>query len=165
MVATRSSTKRKSPDDTPVKPQALGASTPKRRRLPVRRKGKGAAAAAEIPETDEEGESEAGADEADETLDLDAALQAQVAAQSPDTPLTPAAGTRFAAAPKAGAEVAAQEEEEEEDSDDEAPEAVSNVQAASKAREAAESMMKAAREYVCPEVPLYNGSMAGGELD
>lgn len=145
MVATRSSAKRKSPDESPAAqplPASSSASTPKRRKLPLRKKtGK---APAEIPETDDGEESPAEEDEeGDETLDLDAALQAQVAAENP-TPVIGAAEARWQAAG----------EEEDEDSDDEAPEAVSNVQAASRARDAAESMKKAAREYVCPGLQL-----------
>lgn len=142
MVTTRSSTKRKSIDDAPEpEPQTLPASTPKRRRLPLRKKTAGTQRS-EIPDTDNDAlsaEDDEGA-EADETLDLDAALQAQVAAQNPDTPVLPAAEARWGAA--------AEEEEEEQESDDEAPEAVSNVQAASRARDAAEAMKKAARECV-----------------
>lgn len=142
MVSTRSSAKRKSMDDAPEaepQPQSLSASTPKRRKLPLRKKT-AKSPRAEIPDTDNDALSAEEEEEADETLDLDAALQAQVAAQFPDTPVLPAAEARW--------EAAAKEEEDEEESDDEAPEAVSNVQAASRARDAAEAMKKAAREYV-----------------
>ena len=126
MVATRSA-KRKSPE-----------STPKRGKLPLRKKtAKGAPA--EIPETDDGEDSPAEDEEVgDESLDLDAALQAQVAAEN-STPIV-----RRSDAPR---QAAGPEEDEDEDSDDEAPEAVSNVQAASKARGAADAMMKAAKEY------------------
>lgn len=136
MVSTRSSAKRKSSDESPAAPQPLSASTPKRRKLPLRKKT-AKAPPADVPETDDgESPAEDGTEEADETLDLDAALQAQVAAENP-TPIVGAAEARWQAA-----------EDEDEDSDDEAPEAVSNVQAASRARDAAEAMKKAAREYV-----------------
>ena len=133
MVSTRSSAKRKSLDDAPVEPQTHPASTPKRRKLPLRKKT-GKAARDEIPDTDNDESAEIeGA--ADETLDLDAALQAQVAAENP-TPVLPAEA-RWQAA---------KVEEDEDDEDDEAPEAVSNVQAASRAKEAADAMRKAAKE-------------------
>lgn len=141
MVTTRSSTKRKSLDLEldPVEPQILPDSS-KRKKLPLRKRTT-KAAPKEIPDSDD-GEAPAveGEEGSDDEFDLDAALQEQVAAQNPDPP---AVKRIDAQKPEAAAE-----EEEEEDSDDEAPEAVSNVQAASKAREAAEAMMKAAREYV-----------------
>lgn len=138
MVSTRSSAKRKSMDDLPeAEPQTSPASTSKRQKLPLRKKT-AKAARSEIPDTDNDAPSDED-EAADETLDLDAALQAQVAAENPDTPVLPAAEARWGAA---------QVEDEEEESDDEAPEAVSNVQAASRAREAADAMKKAAREYV-----------------
>lgn len=143
MVTTRSSTKRKSLDSSPIKPQILPDPT-KRKKLPLRKK-MAKAAPKEIPDSDdgeapaveEDEEDEEGSDE---EIDLDAALQEQVAAQNPDTPVVERTDAQKAEA--------ITEEEEEEEEDDEAPEAVSNIQAASKAREAAEAMMKAAREYV-----------------
>lgn len=137
MVATRSSTKRKSLGSPPVSPQILPHdSASKRRKLPLRKKT-ARAAQKEIPDSDDAEDSALLGEGSDDEIDLDAALQEQVAAQNPDTP----------AVKKEDAQAQA-DQEEEEDSDDEAPEAVSNVQAASKAREAAEAMMKAAREYV-----------------
>lgn len=136
MVATRSSTKRKSLGSPPVSPQILPDSASKRRKLPLRKK-KAKAAQKEIPDSEDADESALLGEESDDEFDLDAALQEQVAAQSPDVPVVKSADAQVPA-----------DEDEEEDSDDEAPEAVSNVQAASKAREAAEAMMKAAREYV-----------------
>lgn len=144
MVTTRSSSKRKSIDSSPVAPQTLPDSAPKRRKLPLRKKT-AKLTSSEIPDSDDADESlmieEEGEEGSDEEIDLDAALQEQVAAQNPDTPAVKRTDAQKSAA-------VAEEEDDEEDSDDEAPEAVSNVQAASKAREAAEAMMKAARGYV-----------------
>lgn len=138
MVTTRSSTKRKSIDEVPEsEPQTLPTSTPKRRKLPLRKKTV-ISPRSEIPDTDNDALSAHDEGPADETLDLDAALQAQVAAQNPDTPVAPVAESR--------SEAAAKEEQTEVESDDEAPEAVSNAEAASRAREAAEAMKRAAKE-------------------
>lgn len=156
MVATRSSTKRKSiTSSSPARPAASPPASPsiqKRQKLPLRKKKATAKPVAEeSPEATDEPEKAAGSDDHEEEdmasseIDLDAALQAQVAAANPDTPVAkPRGGARKVAAP--AREVADSDEEEE--SDDEGPEAVSNVTEATRAREAAEAMKKSAKEYV-----------------
>lgn len=122
MVTTRSG-KRKSMDAFPIiEPQELPSSVSQRQKLPLRKKRRSSAAA-------------------DIALELDAALQEDVATQIPPTPVVKRRDS--GEAPNVTAD-----DDEADDSDDEAPEAVSNVLAASRAREAAEAVMKAAKELV-----------------
>ncbi|SPO04572.1 uncharacterized protein DNG_07257 [Cephalotrichum gorgonifer] len=132
MAGTRSSVKRKSICSSPAAPSSPpeppSSSAPKRQKLPLRKKASRTLSGA------------AGEDVQDR-LDLDAALQAEVAAGTPDTPLP----TRVVSAAPAAA--AAVQDDEGEDSDsDEAPEEVSNVQAGTRAKAAVEAMKKAAKE-------------------
>ncbi|PKS10143.1 hypothetical protein jhhlp_001893 [Lomentospora prolificans] len=154
MVTTRSGTKRKSMDKSDLaEPTELPATSPKRQRLPVREKDgespapKKASANNKTPskkkKSAEDAEEEPSVDNEDITMDLDAALQRQLAAAHPSPAVTKKAETTAAAPAPAP--------EEEEDSDDEAPEAVSNVQAAEQARQSAQAAQKAVQEQAARE--------------
>jgi len=166
MVTTRSGTKRKAMDKVEPAEPATNApsSTPKRQRLPLRKKNaegatdspapkKGAAKKtpskkkqAEDAPADKEGEVVEDAAVNDEDGgDIMAALQRQLAAAHPSPAVLKKAETP--------AVVATNPQESDEDSDDEAPEAISNVQAAEAAKQVAQASQKAAQQYVimfCP---------------
>lgn len=80
--------------------------------------------------------------------EIDAALQQSLAELEPETPVALEADKKQGRKKEGAAPAPVAEEEE--DSDDEAPEAISNVQAATSAKQAAQASQRAAKEYVLP---------------